>query len=69
SELVGVATATPYRGRGLGGWVTVEAARASGAELAVIVAETDAAERLYARLGFERVATIVHAGQRKLRNT
>lgn len=63
SEIVGVATAERWRGRGLAGAVTGAAARAAfdaGASLCVLSAGDDVAQRVYARAGFRRVATMVH---------
>ena len=63
SEIVGVATAEPFRGRGLAGALTAaatEAAFREGAELCVLSPGDDAAQRVYARAGFSRVATMLH---------
>jgi GNAT superfamily N-acetyltransferase len=63
SEVAGVATAEPFRRRGLAGAVTAAAAReafAAGASLCVISPGGDDAQRVYARAGFRRAATILH---------
>ena len=63
AEIVGVATAEPWRGRGLAGAVTAAAARAafaSGASLCVLSPGDEVAQRVYARAGFRRVATMLH---------
>jgi ribosomal protein S18 acetylase RimI-like enzyme len=63
SEVVGVATAEAWRGRGLAGVVTAAAARAAfaaGARRCVISPGHDAAQRIYARAGFRGVATMLH---------
>jgi ribosomal protein S18 acetylase RimI-like enzyme len=63
SEVAGVATAEPWRRRGLAGVVTAAAARAAfaaGAELCVLSPGDDGAQRVYARAGFRRAATMLH---------
>jgi ribosomal protein S18 acetylase RimI-like enzyme len=63
SEVGGVATAEPWRRRGLAGVVTAAAARAafaSGARLCVLSPGDDGAQRVYARAGFRRAATMLH---------
>jgi ribosomal protein S18 acetylase RimI-like enzyme len=63
TEIVGVATAEPWRRRGLAGAVTAAAAAAAfaaGAELCVLSPGDDTAQRVYARAGFRRVATMLH---------
>jgi len=63
SEIVGVATAAAWRRRGLAGAVTAAAAReafAAGASLCVLSPGDDTAQRVYARAGFGRVATMLH---------
>ena len=63
SEVAGVATAAPWRRRGLAGVVTAAAARAAfvaGARLCVLSPGDDAAQRVYARAGFRRAATMLH---------
>jgi predicted GNAT family acetyltransferase len=63
SEVAGVATAEPFRRRGLAGAVTAVAAReafAAGATLCVISPGGDDAQRVYARAGFRRAATMLH---------
>jgi predicted GNAT family acetyltransferase len=63
SEIAGVATAEPWRGRRLAGVVTAAAARAAfaaGATLCVLSPGDDAAQRVYARAGFTRAATMLH---------
>jgi GNAT superfamily N-acetyltransferase len=63
SEIVGVATDEPSRGRGLAGLVTAAAARqafAGGAGLAVLSPGGDRAQRVYARAGFRSAATMLH---------
>lgn len=63
SEIVGIATAEPWRGRGLAGLVTAAAARAAfeaGAAVCVLSPGNDTAQRVYGRAGFRRVATMLH---------
>ena len=63
TEIVGVATAEPWRGRGLAGAVTAAAAAAAfaaGADVCVLSPGDDTAQRVYARAGFRRVATMLH---------
>jgi GNAT superfamily N-acetyltransferase len=63
SEVAGVATAEPWRRRGLAGVLTAAAARAAfaaGAELCVLSPGDEGAQRVYARAGFARAATMLH---------
>jgi GNAT superfamily N-acetyltransferase len=63
SEVAGVATAERWRRRGLAGVVTAAAARAAfvaGARLCVLSPGDDTAQRVYARAGFRRAATMLH---------
>lgn len=63
TEIVGVATAVPWRGRGLAGAVTAAAAAgafAAGADVCVLSPGDEVAQRVYARAGFTRVATMLH---------
>ena len=63
SEIVGVATVEAWRRRGLAGAVTAAAARAAfsaGASLCILSPGDDTAQRVYARAGFARVATMLH---------
>jgi ribosomal protein S18 acetylase RimI-like enzyme len=63
SEVAGVATVERWRRRGLAGAVTAAAAReafSAGAELCVISPGGEAAQRVYERAGFRRMATILH---------
>jgi ribosomal protein S18 acetylase RimI-like enzyme len=63
SEVAGVATAERWRRRGLAGAVTAAAAReafAAGARLCVLSPGGDEAQRVYARAGFRRAATMLH---------
>jgi predicted GNAT family acetyltransferase len=63
TEIVGVATAEPWRGRGLAGAVTATAAAgafAAGAETCILSPGDEVAQRVYARAGFGRVATMLH---------
>jgi GNAT superfamily N-acetyltransferase len=63
SEVAGVATAEAWRRRGLAGVVTAAAARAAfaaGAQLCVLSPGDDGAQRVYARAGFRRAATMLH---------
>jgi predicted GNAT family acetyltransferase len=63
TEIVGVATAEPWRGRGLAGAVTAAAAAgafAAGADVCVLSPGNEVAQRVYARAGFGRVATMLH---------
>lgn len=63
TEIAGVATAEPWRGRGLAGAVTAAAARAAfadGAALCILSPGDETGQRVYARAGFRRVATMLH---------
>lgn len=63
TEIVGVATAAAWRGRGLAGTVTAAAAQAAaeaGAVLCVLSPGSDVAQRVYARAGFQPAATMLH---------
>jgi ribosomal protein S18 acetylase RimI-like enzyme len=63
SEIVGVATEERWRRRGLAGLVTAAAARAAfeaGASTCVLSPGDETAQRVYARAGFRRVATVLH---------
>jgi ribosomal protein S18 acetylase RimI-like enzyme len=63
TEIVGVATAESRRGRGLAGAVTAAAARAAfehGASTCVLTPGNETAQRVYARAGFARLATMLH---------
>src|SRR4051812_11012155 len=63
SEVAGVATAEPWRRRGLAAVVTAAAARAAfaaGARLCVLSPGHDEAQRVYARAGFRGTATMLH---------
>ena len=65
SAIVGIATLPSARRRGLAALVTgrlVQDARARGVELIFLEAEDAGVARIYARLGFERVATACIAG-------
>jgi GNAT superfamily N-acetyltransferase len=57
-ELVGIATAAAFRGRGLGAAVTAAlatVARDTGADLVFLAAADETATRVYERVGFHRV--------------
>ena len=63
SEIVGVATAEAWRRRGLAGALTAAATRgafAAGASLCILSPGNETAQRVYARAGFHRVATMLH---------
>lgn len=63
SEVAGVATAEPFRRRGLAGAVTAAAAQAAfdeGATMCVLSPGDETAQRVYERAGFARVATMLH---------
>jgi ribosomal protein S18 acetylase RimI-like enzyme len=63
SEIVGVATAEPWRRRGLAGALTAAATRAAfeaDASLCILSPGNETAQRVYARAGFRRVATMLH---------
>jgi ribosomal protein S18 acetylase RimI-like enzyme len=63
SEIVGVATAEPWRGCGLAGAVTAAATRAAfnaGATLCILSPGNETAQRVYARAGFSRAATSLY---------
>jgi ribosomal protein S18 acetylase RimI-like enzyme len=60
-EIVGVGTVAAYRGRGLASavtWHAADAALADGAEVVFLTAEDAKSAKLYARLGFETIATV-----------
>jgi GNAT superfamily N-acetyltransferase len=63
TEIVGVATAEAWRGRGLAGVVTAAAARqafAVGASVCILSPGNETAQRVYARAGFRCAATMLH---------
>ena len=63
SEVAGVATAEPFRRRGLAGALTAAAAQAAfdeGADLCLLSPGDETAMRVYERAGFTRVATMLH---------
>ena len=63
SEVAGVATAEPFRGRGLAGALSAAAARRAfdeGAAMCVLSPGDETAQRVYERAGFRRVATVLH---------
>jgi ribosomal protein S18 acetylase RimI-like enzyme len=63
TEIVGVATAEQWRGRGLAGAVTAAAAAAAfaaGADVCVLSPGDELAQRVYTRAGFGRAATMLH---------
>lgn len=63
SEVAGVATAEPFRRRGLAGALTAAAANGAfneGADLCVLSPGDETAMRVYERAGFTRVATMLH---------
>jgi GNAT superfamily N-acetyltransferase len=63
SEIGGVAVAEAFRRRGVGAALTAAAAReafAEGADLAILTPGDEATARVYARVGFGAVATMVH---------
>jgi ribosomal protein S18 acetylase RimI-like enzyme len=61
-ELVGIATLEPFRRRGLATALTTQAVQtafANGVELACLSAGDEAASRVYERVGFRQVATML----------
>jgi RimJ/RimL family protein N-acetyltransferase len=63
SEIAGVATSEPWRGRGLAGAITAAACRAAfaaGASLCILSPGNETAQRVYARAGFSRAATSLY---------
>jgi ribosomal protein S18 acetylase RimI-like enzyme len=63
TEVGGVATAEPWRRRGLAGAVTAAAAREAfeaGAELCVLSPGDETAQRVYERAGFRAAAMMLH---------
>jgi ribosomal protein S18 acetylase RimI-like enzyme len=63
SELAGIATAEPWRRRGLAGAITATLARdafTAGASLCVLSPGDEGALRVYERAGFRRMATMLH---------
>lgn len=55
TELAGITTLVPYRGRGIAAWLTAQitaTAFARGVEVAFLVPENDTAQRVYARIGY-----------------
>jgi len=62
TEVVGLATLEPYRGRGIATALTaraVQTALAQGAEVVCLVAADERAGRVYERVGFIRRATML----------
>lgn len=62
AELVGIATLAPYRGRGIGAMLAGDLARAAfgcGVDLAILRTDNPAADRVYRRIGFQLVATLI----------
>jgi ribosomal protein S18 acetylase RimI-like enzyme len=62
TEVGGVATPPPYRRRGIAAAVTaaaLDAAFAAGAELAWLTAAADESRRIYERMGFTEVGTLL----------
>ncbi len=62
TELVGITTVQPMRGRGIGAAVTAyltELAFENGADLAFLVAASPQASRVYGRVGYKHVANLV----------
>ncbi len=63
TELVGIATLTPYRRQGLAAVMTAAIAQAAfeaGADLVFLAAASHEAGRVYARVGFRSCATLLH---------
>lgn len=63
SEIVGIAVVPSARRRGLGAALTAAATRAAfdaGAELALLTPASEGTARVYERVGFRRVATMMH---------
>lgn len=63
TEVAGIGVRTPFRRRGVAGALTahlLQAAFASGVELAFLMAAGEAEARIYARAGFTRVGDILH---------
>jgi GNAT superfamily N-acetyltransferase len=70
TEIVGIATAEPYRRRGLGALVTAHAVRVAaglGVTLPWLTPGDDDAGRVYAQVGFAKVADAVHLADRSPR--
>ena|SRR5689334_21620931 len=62
SEVVGVAVREPYRKRGLGGAITLMLTRAAydaGAETVFLTPAGDPQERVYARVGYRRIDSVL----------
>lgn len=62
SELAGLTTLAAYRGRGLGAVLTSELTRvafAQGVDTAILYTENPAAARIYQRVGYVPVATLI----------
>jgi ribosomal protein S18 acetylase RimI-like enzyme len=63
AEVAGVGVLTEFRGRGIGAALTAAAAEtafAAGAEVAVLSPGDEGAMRLYRRIGFEPLETMLH---------
>jgi ribosomal protein S18 acetylase RimI-like enzyme len=63
AEVAGVGVLTEFRGRGIGAALTAAAAEtafAAGAEVALLSPGDEGAMRLYRRIGFEPLETMVH---------
>ena len=66
TELVGIGTLAPHRGRGIGAALTAQAVKSafeSGVEVAFLVAEDERAGRVYTRVGFRPFATVLMYSQ------
>lgn len=62
TELTGITTLMPYRGRGIAAALTAGAAQnafAQGVQLAFLVADNEQAGRVYERIGFRHVTNLV----------
>jgi predicted GNAT family acetyltransferase len=62
AELAGITTLSPYRRRGIGAGLTSELVRVAfmqGVDTAILSTENPIAARVYQRVGFQLVATLI----------
>ena len=67
SEVAGIAVREPYRKRGIGGALTQRltlAAQAAGAGIVFLMPGGDAQERVYARVGYRRIDSVLFLAKR-----
>lgn len=65
TELVGITTLAPYRGRGIAAWLTAQitaTAFVHGVEVAFLIPENDTALRVYERIGYSTYTRLLTWG-------